>query len=115
MQKKIFISYSWEDILHDKWVERLAHSLEQYPDIHVIWDKYDLSSAGDKNFFMEKAIFSTDFMLVIATETYVKKANERKGGVGIETFMSVSRHWEQLLDEEKQNTHAIVILKDKGQ
>ncbi len=29
--------------------------------------------------------------------------------------MSVSRHWEQLLDEEKQNTHAIVILKDKGQ
>ncbi|GHW90703.1 toll/interleukin-1 receptor domain-containing protein [Vibrio cholerae] len=83
MQKKIFISYSWEDILHDKWVERLAHSLEQYPDIHVIWDKYDLSSAGDKNFFMEKAIFSTDFMLVIATETYVKKQMSGKEALAL--------------------------------
>ncbi|MGR6837827.1 toll/interleukin-1 receptor domain-containing protein [Aliivibrio wodanis] len=113
--KTLFISYSWEGEEHDKWVENLAHSLDQFPDIHVIWDKYDLNSVKDKNFFMEKGVFSADFMLVVATETYVKKANIREGGVGIETFMNVSRHWEHLQDEQKQSTTSLVILRDKGQ
>ncbi|HCG8251658.1 TPA: toll/interleukin-1 receptor domain-containing protein [Vibrio parahaemolyticus] len=115
MEKRLFISYSWEDQSHDDWVEKLAHSLDQYPDIHVIWDKYDLNSSVDKNHFMEQGVFTADYMLVVATKTYVEKANSRAGGVGIETFMSVSRHWEQMLDEQKKRTHSIVILKDKGQ
>ena len=113
--KKLFISYSWESKEHDEWVEKLANSLEIYPDIHVIWDKYDLDSAVDKNLFMEEGVFTADYMLVVATETYVKKANERQGGVGIETFMNVSRHWQELQDEQKKRTNSIVILKDKGQ
>lgn len=71
--KKLFISYSWESKEHDEWVEKLANSLEIYPDIHVIWDKYDLDSAVDKNLFMEEGVFTADYMLVVATETYVKK------------------------------------------
>lgn len=113
--KKLFISYSWEDEEHDLWVEKLAHSLDQYPDIHVIWDKYDLDSTTDKHHFMEKGVFDADYMLVVATKTYVKKANERQGGVGMETFMNVSKHWEELQDEQKQATSSLVILKDKDQ
>lgn len=101
--EKIFISYSWDNEEHKAWAKNLADRLEEFFEISVTFDQYDLDSFSDKNFFMEKAVFDTDLVLTIITDTYTDKANNRKGGVGIETFMAVTRHWEEAVNSGKSN------------
>lgn len=93
-QNNIFLSYSWDSLEHKEWALELADRLEQFLELNITFDQYDLDSTSDKNYFMEKAVFENDFILVVVTESYVLKANSRLGGVGIETKMSSSRHWE---------------------
>lgn len=109
---RVFVSYSWDSDDHRQWVKKLADSLESYNELHVEWDGYDLDSMSDKNLFMEKGISSSDYVLVVATEEYKRKADERKGGVGIETYLSTARHWDSLLAE--QRTNVILLLKDRN-
>ena len=93
----IFISYSWDSQHHKDWALSLAGKLEEYFEIQVTFDQYDLDSSEDKNHFMEKGVFETKFILTLVTPQYVEKANRRLGGVGIETKMSSARHWEESL------------------
>lgn len=109
-KKNIFISYSWDSEEHKDWAKKLADSLDEYFEIHVIFDQYDLDSFSDKNLFMEKGVFGNDIILVIITSEYVEKANNRTGGVGIETKMSISRHWEESLNGN--NSNIIPILRE---
>lgn len=109
--KKIFISYSWDNESHKSWVKGIADQLETNPNFHVVWDGYDLDASIDKNFYMEKGIYDTDYVLVISTKEYQKKANSRNGGVGIETILATAKHFESITTEKK--TKFINILKDK--
>ncbi|KAB7702943.1 TIR domain-containing protein [Plesiomonas shigelloides] len=108
--KKIFISYSWDSDEHRLWVKNLADSLEQHQAIHVIWDGYDLDSLKDKNHYMESGIYEADNILVVTTEKYKNKADNRSGGVGIETFLSTAEHWNNL--QEKGGTKIIQIKRE---
>ena len=92
-QKTVFISYSWDTPQHKNWVKKLADTLEEIHEIHVVWDGYDLDSLVDKNRFMEAGIYDADFVLVVATRGYKHKADNRKAGVGVETFMATASHW----------------------
>ncbi|WGL28915.1 NACHT domain-containing protein [Pectobacterium brasiliense] len=65
-------------------------------------------SLSDKNFFMEKSVRSADYILVVATKRYKQKADNRDGGVGIETYLSSALHWENLTGKDKK-TNIIVI------
>ncbi|HBR0169528.1 toll/interleukin-1 receptor domain-containing protein [Klebsiella pneumoniae] len=109
--KKIFVSYSWDGEEHQEWVRKLADSLEEDHAYHVVWDGYDLDSLSDKNFFMEKAVRDTDFILVVATEKYKEKADNRNGGVGIETYLASALHWERMTGKDKK-TNIIVINRE---
>ena len=109
-KRNIFITYSWDSEEHKDWARKLADRLEEYFEIHVLFDQYDLDSFSDKNFFMEKGVFNNDIMLVIITSCYVEKANSRSGGVGIETKMSAARHWEESLNGS--NSNIIPILRE---
>ena len=100
---KIFISYSWDDETHKDWVKKLADDLECYEEFHVILDSYDLNSTIDKNHFMEKGIFESQLILIICTKEYAYKANNRLGGVGIETFMTTIIHWEAMTTNRESN------------
>ena len=104
---KIFISYTWEN---KEWVKKLADDLEAYDEFHIILDQYDLDNSIDKNHFMEKGIFESDLILVICTKEYAYKANNRLGGVGIETFMSTIRHWEEM--ENKQTSNIFALMRE---
>lgn len=105
--KKIFISYSWDGEEHQQWVKHLADQIEQYEEFHVILDQYDLDATTDKNYFMEKGVFESDIIIVVCTENYAKKADSRKGGVGIETFMTTIKHWEE---NEKHGASKIIAI-----
>lgn len=101
--KKIFISYSWDSEIHKEWALKLANQLEEYFELNITFDQYDLDSFTDKNHFMEKGVFENDIIITLVTPQYVEKANKRLGGVGIETKMTSSRHWEESLSQGKSN------------
>ncbi len=108
---KIFISYSWDSEEHQKWVQGLATSLDEFHEFHVTFDQFDLDNFSDKNLFMEKAIEDSDIVIIVCTELYKRKAESRTGGVGIETYLSVIRHWEE--SEGGAPSNIIVVSREK--
>ncbi len=85
----VFISYSWTNPEHEKWVYELAGRLREADGIDVKLDKWDLKEGHDKFAFMEKMVTSSevDKVLVICDRGYQSKANNNKGGVGTEKLL----------------------------
>jgi|GEM_PF-4967332 hypothetical protein len=84
---KIFFSYSWDNEIHKLWVLKLASELIK-SGIDVLIDEWDLDKYNnDLNFFMESGIRESDKVVMICTPVYSLKANERKGGVGVENVI----------------------------
>lgn len=108
---KIFISYSWDGEEHQAWVQRLATDLDEYKEFHVKFDMFDLDSFSDKNLFMEEAVRDSDIIIVVCTEKYKAKAEERTGGVGIETYLTAIRHWEE--SEKGSPSNILVVSREK--
>ena len=80
---KVFISYSHDSPEHKQWVSELGAKL-RHKGVDVILDQWDLGLGDDLTQFMEVGIRDLDRVLVICTDSYVKKANAREGGVGYE-------------------------------
>lgn len=82
----VFISYSWTNESHEKWVLNLANRLIR-DGIQVILDKWDLKEGQDIYNFMEQMVKSDkiDKVLIVCDKGYKEKAEKRKGGVGTET------------------------------
>ncbi|MCX7921327.1 MAG: toll/interleukin-1 receptor domain-containing protein [Clostridia bacterium] len=85
---KVFISYSWTNEEHKKWVLDLAESLTK-DGVHVILDVWDLKEGHDNYSFMESSVTSPDVnkVLIICDKGYKLKADNRKSGVGAETYL----------------------------
>ena len=79
----VFISYSWDDDEHKKWVKSLADVLLANG-VNAILDDYDTEPGDRLPLFMEEAVSKADKILVVCTERYKHKADEREGGVGYE-------------------------------
>ena len=86
-RKKVFISYSWDNVEHQQWVSRLASDLIKTYGIDVILDQFELSAGKDLTYFMENSIEKADKVLVILSPNYKTKAESRESGVGYETSM----------------------------
>jgi TIR domain len=84
---RAFISYSWDGADHEAWVAELAVRLQGASGVEIIFDKWRLQPGGDKQHFMEQAVTEQDFVIVICTENYAQRANNREGGVGYETMV----------------------------
>jgi len=108
---KVFISYSYDGAEHSEWVGKLADDLERYQDFHVVIDQYDLDVYKDKNLFMEDSVMNADAVLIIATDEYKKKADERTRGVGIETQLASQRHYVEM--GHNGSSDFIVIQREK--
>ena len=83
---KVFISYSHDSPAHKQWVSELGTKL-RHKGIDVILDQWDLSLGDDMTRFMEAGVKSSDRVLVICTDSYVRKANAGEGGVGYERLI----------------------------
>lgn len=79
----VFVSYSHDSRKHEQWVLELSTKLRNNG-VDVILDQWDLSPGDDLTRFMEVGIRDFDRVIVICTDNYVKKANDREGGVGYE-------------------------------
>ncbi|MGA2408352.1 MAG: toll/interleukin-1 receptor domain-containing protein [Bacteroidales bacterium] len=78
-----FISYSWDDDDHKKWVKAIAIKLRD-DGVDVKLDQWELIPGDQLPSFMEKSIRDVDFVLIICTPNYKRKSDKRKGGVGYE-------------------------------
>lgn len=85
---KVFISYSWKPNSNKIKVLKLAERLTN-DGIHVILDDWDLREGQDKYHFMEKMVTdkSVNKVLLICNKEYVEKANNKVGGVGVESLI----------------------------
>lgn len=83
---KVFISYSWESKEHSDWVNSLADKLLA-DGIEAIIDSYDVSPGDRLTKFMESSIKDSDYVIIICTEEYKRKANNRQKGVGYESHI----------------------------
>ena len=86
---KVFISYSHDSLEHKKWVLNLATKLRNNG-IDAIIDQWELEPGGDIPSFMEKNVKNSDYVVIVCTEEYVKKANSGTGGVGYEKMIITS-------------------------
>lgn len=83
---RVFISYSWESKEHTDWVKSLADKLLA-DGIEAIIDSYDVSPGDRLPKFMENSIRDSDYVIIICTEEYKRKANNREKGVGYESHI----------------------------
>ncbi|MBF0564937.1 MAG: TIR domain-containing protein [Nitrospirae bacterium] len=82
----VFLSYSHDTDAHKEWVIKLATDLRA-KGVDARLDQWDLLPGQDIVTFMEKGISDSDRVLMICSESYVKKANEGSGGVGYERLI----------------------------
>jgi hypothetical protein len=84
--KKVFISYSWDDDAHKKWVRDFAVRLRD-DGVDVILDQWHTGLGDQLSQFMEKAVRESDFVLCVCTPRYKHKSDSREGGVGYEGYI----------------------------
>jgi hypothetical protein len=82
----VFISYSWDSPEHRAWVTQFAMSLRQ-KGVEVVLDQWHTRFGEDLPHFMARSVRECDRVLMICTETYVAKAQQRQGGVGYEQML----------------------------
>ncbi len=80
---KVFISYSHDSSEHKQWVSELAEKLRR-SGVDAILDQWELTLDEDSTQFMESGVRDSDRVLVICTDSYVRKANSGEDGVGYE-------------------------------
>lgn len=83
---QVFISYSWDSPEHRAWVAQLAMTLRQNG-VEVVLDQWHVRPGEDLAHFMARSVRESDRVLMLCTETYVQKAQQRQGGVGYEQML----------------------------
>lgn len=103
----VFISYSWDNEQHKKWVLDLADKLCA-DGIDVILDRYYLKPGANLPHFVEDNLNKADRVIIIFTPNYKLKADKRAGGVGYEySIMNV-----ELYKNQTSNEKIIPILRE---
>lgn len=90
----VFVSYSWDNESHKNWVRGLADELIRNG-IETILDQYELRPGHDRFRFMENSVRRADVVLCVCTPDYVRRANERQKGVGVETSLITPQFYEE--------------------
>ena len=103
----VFISYSWDGEEHKNWVLKLANYLIEKAGVNVLLDQYELQAGRELTHFMESGIEKADKVLIILTEKYKQKADDRQGGTGFE-YSLISQG---LYELQSRNDKFIPILR----
>jgi hypothetical protein len=108
---KAFISYSWDSESHKNWAYQLVEELRKH-NIDAVFDQKDLFPGEEATSFMERGISESKVTILICTENYTRKADNREsGGVGFETIIS-SHEYKVRTAEER--ARFIPIIRDNG-
>src|SRR5688572_593400 len=78
-----FVSYSWDDDDHKAWARQFAQRLRE-DGVEVTLDQWATVPGDQLPAFMEGAIATNKFVLIICTPRYKARSDLRQGGVGYE-------------------------------
>jgi hypothetical protein len=103
---RAFISYAWSSPTHESWVLNLATRLRE-DGVDVILDKWDLKPGHDAHKFMEQMVTDPKVtkVIMICDPKYAEKANQRSGGVGVESQIISP----EVYSDAEQDKYAAVI------
>lgn len=101
---QVSISYAHTNENHKKRVEFIARELMEEHGLEVKLDLWTFRKGQDLNKDMEDLATNSDVILIIGDENYVKKANDRSGGVGRESVILS----ESYFDKMKRKTSKIL-------
>ena len=79
----VFISYSWDNEMHENWVRQFASDL-MANGIEVRLDQWENKHGDDIPHYMNESGKTADRVLCILTPNYKVKADQLIGGVGYE-------------------------------
>ena len=105
---KVFISYSWDSDEHKRWVRRLSDELNS-AGIETLLDEKDIPLGERFTVFMERSISESDFVLLVLTPEYKRKADNRlnvASGVGYEDQIMTN----EVNDDNKKHRKYIPVL-----
>lgn len=80
---RCFISYSWDSEEHRDWVRKLATRLRECG-IDAILDQWHCAPGIDLTKFMEQSVRGSNYVILVCTPNFCKKADSGVGGVGYE-------------------------------
>lgn len=109
---RAFISYAWGDKAHEARVLQLAAALRTEAGVDVVLDSWDLRAGQDMTVFMERVVGDPSItnVLLLLDANYVRKADARHGGVGIETQLLA-----QFVYGDPQQTRVVPLLFNTGE
>jgi len=98
---KAFISYSRSSPGHCDLIRSYAERLVN-DGVDILLDQWDLSEGQDKYTFMERMVTdpSVSHVIIFSDETYARKADQRKAGVGTESQI-ISKEVYDKVDQKK--------------
>ena len=89
MHKSVFISYSWDSKEHQEWIHYLANRLRA-KGIVADMDIFETQQKSTHlHRMMVEKVRDSDFVIIVLTENYAKKADTFEGGVGFETQLAL--------------------------
>lgn len=101
-----FISYSWDNSMHQQWAIDLTNELRKNG-VDASIDVFETQKGTvNLNTMMLKNIRTKDYIIVLITNNYSRKADELIGGVGFETEMLVSliqTHKDKIIPAIREN------------
>lgn len=86
---KVFVSYSHDSDEHKAWVAKLTTDLCRNG-VDATLDQFDLALGQDVAMFMQRGVATSDRVIMVCSEAYVKKADAGAGGVGYERLVITS-------------------------
>jgi hypothetical protein len=95
-----FISYAWENEEHKEWVKTLATFL-QHNGVETRLDVWDAYLGIDLTKYFEKSIRESDYVILVCTPIYAKKANNGTGGVGYEKMIVTGEIFQEVASPRK--------------
>jgi hypothetical protein len=101
---QVFISYSWDSEDHKVWVRDFATCLRS-DGIEVTLDQWHLELGGRSPEFMERSVRESSSVLVVCTEKYKHRFDDRKGGAGYEGHIITG----EIISEVGQNKFIPVL------
>lgn len=84
-----FVSYCWGSPEQNKWIADLTNKLRDFS-IDASCDQFEIQEHTiNLNRMMIENIHRSDYVIIVLTENYARKADQFDGGVGYETLLSI--------------------------
>ena len=108
VEPKVFISYAQSPEPHKNWVRQFDDELRKY-NINAITDWRNSGPGENLAVFMERGISESQVVLLICSESFTAKANNRQAGVGFEANIAAEIYLRSSLEERAR---FIAIVRD---